>query len=405
MNGGDPILGGGQANPNPGNTQPTPPGSQPAPSATPTTTPSQAPTPMPQVPQSPVNTAPTPANTTQSPDSFSSFSTQPSRPIAPPHMPTYGNSFSRPTVGRPSFPAPNPIDQPINPMAPNGIMNGSQMPSPTFPSSDQVVFSDTGATSATSSGKGKKIAIIILLLFLVAGGVVAALFATGVLGGSKSTSNAPESSNTPSTKEEIYNVLWEYNTTHYSHLIEEYNESIGIIPDFKMSETDILFPAETYANALSEKVNSAIAAYNDNIDKLPNNISNSNIDIFQAKVSIKESLQAIKQNSDLIEKFYNAYIAPIFDKTRPSTCNKTPDMLNLEQNNTVQAADKYYMVYCEALAFANSTGDIFTEATMSELKRQVSVAATEAASSFNTILIKVPSATNTIKNTLEELTK
>lgn len=360
---------------------------------------------MPQVPQSPVNTAPTPVNTTQSPDSFSSFSTQPSRPIAPPHMPTYGSSFSRPTVGRPSFPAPHPIDQPINPMAPNGITNVSQMPSSTFPSSDQVVFSDTGATSATSSGKGKKIAIIILLLFLVAGGVVAALFATGVLGGSKSTSNAPESSNTPSTKEEIYNVLWEYDTTYYSHLIEEYNESIGIIPDFKMSETDILFPAETYANALLEKVNSAIAAYNDNIDKLPNNISNSNIDIFQAKVSIKESLQAIKQNSDLIEKFYNAYIAPIFDKTRPSTCSKTPDMLNLEQNNTVQAADKYYMVYCEALAFANSTGDIFAEATMSELKRQVSVATTEAANSLNSILIEVPSATNTVNNTLEELTK
>ena len=404
MNGGDPILGGGQANPNPGNTQPTPPGSQPAPSATPTTTPSQAPTPMPQVPQSPVNTAPTPANTTQSPDSFSSFSTQPSRPIAPPHMPTYGNSFSRPTVGHPSFPAPNPIDQPINPIAPNGIINGSQMPSSTFPSSDQVVFSDTGATSATSSGKGKKIAIIILLLFLVAGGVVAALFATGVLGGSKSTSNAPESSNTPSTKEEIYDTLQSFDLA-YTSLIDTYNNSIGLTPSFNMTENNTLFPIESIAEPMFRMSESVMNSYNKNILVLPDKLDN-NIDITSAKNAIGNSLQALERNVNLIQQFYDIYISPLSGNSRPVTCSETKDMTDLNKGDTAEAAQKYYTLYCSAINFLNTHNGNLYDSDTAELYRQaVIVSASEAANALNKLLVEVPSATGDINKLLEELLK
>lgn len=403
MNGGDPILGGGQANPNPGNTQSTPPGPQPAPSAIPTTTPSQAPTPMPQVPQSPVNTAPTPVNATQSPDSFSSFSTQPSRPIAPPRIPTYGNSFSRPTVGRPSFPASRPIDQPINPMTPNGIINGSQMSPSALPSSDQVVFSDTGATSATSSGKGKKIAIIILFLLLVAGGVVAALFATGVLGGNQSTSNSSQSDGTLSTKKEVYEALFNFNEDNYSTLMLYYDDQVGFTPHLALTEESIIFPITRDWHLLTDSYNETLTVYNDISSKIPDKVPDTNLDLATTKKDIDNSLQDIKRNIDFIQKIYDVYIFSAIDESRPTTCSKTTDMISLEQGNNSEVASKFFILHCDLLNLINTHGGRPEEISPEMAQKALSVSAADATSALNSSLTTVHPATTSINYSLEEL--
>lgn len=406
MNGGDPILGGGQANPD--NTQPIVPGSQPAPSATAPVNPIQPSlqpsSPAPQAPQPSVSPAPAPINTSPSSDSFSSLTAQPSRPAAMPQAPMPGNSPSRPMGnGLPSS-MPGPSRPPINPLAPNGFSN-SQIPPSSFPTSSQVVFSDAGVVSAdSSSGKGKKILIILLILLIIIGGVVAALFATGVIGGSQSTNTSSQPDGTLSTKEEVYDALWAFNTFHYSKLIAFYDSSVGLIPNFTISGNSSIFPAEPSIDPIAQELEESINAYNQIASRLPDKLPNDNIDLTPTKTTINNSLQSMKQNVDLIKKIYDAYVMPLLGNPKPNACDKTPDMITLEQGSTKEVADRYFMLYCSTVDFiSNTQGD--SNGSEQSLPQSITDLASEAAATLNKMLIEVPSATSTIEKLFEELTQ
>lgn len=398
MNGGDPILGGGQASPD--NTQPINPGSQPASPAAPSVPP-QPSNPAPQAPQPSASPAPIPINTSPSPDSFSSFSTQPTRPTVSSRAPVYGNSFSRPTVSRPLPPTSRPIGQPINPVSPNGIINNGQVSPYAFPPSEQMVFSNAGTASADSSGKGKKIILIVLLLLLVTGGVVAALFATGVLGGNKSTDTSSQSE----AKEEIYNTLNNFNA-YYDSMLSIYDDVIGLTPHFKMSDNDILFPGESTIETMSQRFREAMDLYNQNILTLPDRIESENIDLTPTKNAVGESLQSMEQNINLAQEFYKAYILPLLSNPKPTVCSKTSDMSNLDKGYTAEASGKYYVLYCNSIDFLNAhSKDIEDENTVELFKQTLNNSTVDAAATLGDLFTQATSAADNIDKLLKELLK
>ena len=108
---------------------------------------------------------------------------------------------------------------------------------------------------------------------------------------------------------------------------------------------------------------------------------------------------------DLISDFYNAYIGPLLGETIAGTCTKTSSMASLEQNDTLDAANKYYTVYCDALNFISNTNDALVEPAGLELRQEILAPASEAAAALNALLRQASSAEDAIIKTLEELTQ
>lgn len=437
MNGGDTNLSGPQVAPN----SPTPPapGPQPASSAgsrpvdsspilsiphsdkapsKPLVIKVQAPTPQPDTP-SPTpsvaaSPAPSPSPSVPTPDTQVDHTPTASaapQPITPTPAPTTisTETFSAPTpvatgtyyganTGMPAQNYPSGYTNPAT--SPTMQTYVSQYPTSTdtYAQDDQEFIELAGSTPQPK--KSKKWIIIGVVAVVLVG--TATLFA--VLFSINSSSESQNSAQF-STKKEVYNALWDFNNKYYISLIEGYDFSIGLIPDFKMSSSDILFPAESYANILSQGVNDAESTYNNILPTLPNKIASDNIDLSQVKTSIGESLQALKQNSDLISEFYDTYIAPLISDSRPRTCSKTSAMTTLEQGRTANAASKYYTVYCDALNFINTTSDALVEPAVLDLQQQVATPASDAATALNDLLVDVPSATDSINQLFKELTK
>lgn len=200
-----------------------------------------------------------------------------------------------------------------------------------------------------------------------------------------------------SSEQEIYSALFDFDSQYYSPLLEYYNFGIGLKPDFKMTNQQVLFPLENSMDFLLQNLNNTQQAYDDIADSIPSITVNKKIDLQPVKNKISQSLQAMNENLDIINRFYVAFILPIEQESTPDDCSKTQAIIDLETGNTKDAAEKYYIVYCKTIQYLNNPDslEIFQENIASQTA--------EAAALLNSLLIEVPSADDSLKNIYEEL--
>lgn len=307
-----------------------------------------------------------------------------------------------------------PLGQPISmaPPMPQSAQYAQPLPSSPFPpqppttqAPTQPTYSDNGdiIIGSPTPQKSKKglITILICLAALIIV-VVAVLVATNIIG-SATTSPTTSSSSDGGlhTKEEIYSTLFNFNFQYYSAILGNYNNTIGLIPSPRLSENDIILPAENIIPDLTTEVDEAIQAYNDISPIVPDTLRDGDktIDIKSTKEAIVASMQAMQQNLSVINDFYNAYYYPLLQTPRPSTCDKTPEMLALEQGPTLMVATQYYSLYCQAVTFLSQSDDYTL------LSQETAAQATDAANSLSLLLVNVPSAQKQIDALFTELTR
>lgn len=421
MNGGDTSTGGTQVNPS--NT----------PSSTPTPQPDIKPTsgteaasiltishedhhstpdPQPAATQ-PITPPVTPTQPVSSPVAPAA-STQPAQEV-PPRVPTANPPQHTPLAaqptGQPSTPS-TPLSSPATPtfasQAPQPGRSPQPLTSSLFPPQQPVQFpaqpisSDSGdvvlGTPTPKKSKKGLIIVLILLVILIIVGIVAFMVFQPSHSGD-STSQQPSQSDTGpfTTKEEVYNALYDFDYQYYSYFISEYDRVIGLKPNMKMTENTVIFPFEYGINSMNASIEETNQAYDDISSRIPSQLDDGKINIQPVKDAIATSLQAITTNFSTINDFYNAYISPLQEDPRPITCTKTPAMESLEQGRTLEAAQKYYTLYCQAVDFLANPED--SEA----FQQSVRPLADDALEALNNILIDVPSAEMNISIILKEL--
>ena len=165
----------------------------------------------------------------------------------------------------------------------------------------------------------------------------------------------------------------------------------------KMTEDTIIFPFEYGTSSMNASIEKTNQAYDDISSRIPSQLDDGKINIQPVKDAIAKSLQTLTTNIGTINDFYNAYISPLQEDPRPTTCAKTSAMESLEQGRTLEAAQKYYTLYCQAVEtlayYENSEA----------FQQSVHPLADDALEALNSILIEVPSAEMNISSILKEL--
>ena len=352
-------------------------------------------------PTPPVQSAP--STTVSTPTTQPASSTMPVPPIT--DFPQSAPQTPQP-VGQPVAPVVTPANQfasstatalPPQPLTPSQFppQQPVQFPAQPIPASSGDVVLDSSAPKKSRKGL---IIVLILLAVLAIGAIVALVIFQASRTENSDSQSSQNNTEQFSTKEEVRKALWEFNELNYSPLIEEYSTFIGLTPDLKMSDYQIIFPAENIIESLYQKSEKAIESYNPLSKKIPDILPGS-INTVQTKEEIESSLQGMQSNIDIIYEFYNTYITPLFDTSRPASCTKTQDMIALEKDNTKEAANEYYTLYCESLNFLKESDDA------NLLKDAIAEQANKAAASLNSILTKTSSASEPLNNLLEELRK
>lgn len=310
---------------------------------------------------------------------------QPVAPVVTPANPFIGQAATT-LPPQPLTPSQFPPQQPV------------QFPAQPIPAgSGDVVL---GSSAPKKSRKG-----LIIVLILLAVLTIGAIIALVVFQSSRNSNSDGQSSqnNTEqfSAKEEVYSALYDFNYQHYSSLIKYYSDSIGLIPNLKMSEYDIMIPLENTIAYMVKNTDEATDYYNSIYYKIPDQLYEKDniIEIQPAKEEITTSLQNMQKNISLINDFHDTYILPLSKDPRPSTCAKTPEMEALEQGQTAETAAKYFSLYCQAVDFLNKSNDY------TALQQSIATQAADAANSLNQLLIEVPSAEDKINKLFEEFTK
>lgn len=360
-------------------------------------------TPMPSTPPSSVSQTtpiPQPQPTTQSSQpadqlisqTFTTFSTQ-NKPSTQPPMsnfdtPHAASNFTEIANSRVSSSLPQSMQSQPQPQ-----------PRPQFPTQPSPITSDSrdvmlSSTAPKKSKKGLIITVSILLIMVCVGLGLWLYF--GFVNNSD-TSLETSSTKPLSSEQEIYSALFDFDSQYYSPLLEYYNFGIGLKPDFKMTNQQVLFPLENSMDFLLQNLNNTQQAYDDIADSIPSITVNKKIDLQPVKNKISQSLQAMNENLDIINRFYVAFILPIEQESTPDDCSKTQAIIDLETGNTKDAAEKYYIVYCKTIQYLNNPDslEIFQENIASQTA--------EAAALLNSLLIEVPSADDSLKNIYEEL--
>lgn len=416
MNGGDTDTGGAKVNPN--NTpsltpqpdtstasdaeaesiltishddHPTSVGSQPI--SQPTTIESTA-SPTPPVQSAPSTTVSTP---TAQPASI----TTPVPPIA--DLPQSAPQAPQP-VGQPVAPVVTPANQfasstatalPPQPLTPSQFppQQPVQFPAQPIPASSGDVVLDSSAPKKSRKG----LIIVLILLAVLAIGAIIALVVFQSSYNDNSDSPSSQNDNGPfTTKEEVYDALYDFNYRYYSDIITTYDHYIGLKPNMKMSENTVLSPFEK-GGVIIEEMEEANQTYDNISSRIPAQLDNGKINMQPVKESITKSLQALTANISTINDFYNTYISPLEKNPRPTVCTKTPAMESLEQGSTAEAAQKYYTLHCQTIESLSQYAD--TEA----FQQSIRPLADDALEALNNTLIDVPSAEKDIANILKEL--
>lgn len=360
-------------------------------------------TPMPSTPPSAVSQTtpiPQPQPTTQSSQpadqlisqTFTTFSTQ-NKPSTQPPMsnfdtPHAASNFTEIANSRVSSSLPQSMQSQPQPQPRSQFPT---QPSPITSDSRDVMLS---STAPKKSKKGLIITVSILLIMVCVGLGLWLYF--GFVNNSD-TSLETSSTKPLSSEQEIYSALFDFDSQYYSPLLEYYNFGIGLKPDFKMTNQQVLFPLENSMDFLLQNLNNTQQAYDDIADSIPSITVNKKIDLQPVKNKISQSLQAMNENLDIINRFYVAFILPIEQESTPDDCSKTQAIIDLETGNTKDAAEKYYIVYCKTIQYLNNPDslEIFQENIASQTA--------EAAALLNSLLIEVPSADDSLKNIYEEL--
>lgn len=360
-------------------------------------------TPMPSTPPSSVSQTtpiPQPQPTTQSSQpadqlisqTFTTFSTQ-NKPSTQPPMsnfdtPHAASNFTEIANSRVSSSLPQSMQSQPQPQPRSQFPT---QPSPITSDSRDVMLS---STAPKKSKKGLIITVSILLIMVCVGLGLWLYF--GFVNNSD-TSLETSSTKPLSSEQEIYSALFDFDSQYYSPLLEYYNFGIGLKPDFKMTNQQVLFPLENSMDFLLQNLNNTQQAYDDIADSIPSITVNKKIDLQPVKNKISQSLQAMNENLDIINRFYVAFILPIEQESTPDDCSKTRAIIDLETGNTKDAAEKYYIVYCKTIQYLNNPDslEIFQENIASQTA--------EAAALLNSLLIEVPSADDSLKNIYEEL--
>jgi hypothetical protein len=170
---------------------------------------------------------------------------------------------------------------------------------------------------------------------------------------------APNSPDT--TRREAYTLLWEFNDNDYSYLIELYEASIGLSAERDIEEW--IFPT---SRERLEQISAALGASKKNYEnllKITGSIDGATQEESKSVERIKEragvTLRAIDTNVNLLNKFVEAFIDPLYDASEQlaggaeiKKCNKT-DAINFLLNSKDEAirlsAEKYYAVQCAML--------------------------------------------------------
>lgn len=310
---------------------------------------------------------------------------QPVAPVVTPANPFIGQAATT-LPPQPLTPSQFPPQQPV------------QFPAQPIPAgSGDVVL---GSSAPKKSRKG-----LIIVLILLAVLTIGAIIALVVFQSSRNSNSDGQSSQSDveqfTTKDEVYSALYDFNYQYYSSLINQYSDVIGLTPNLQMSEYDTIMPLGYSITYLAADARKASEFYDNISPKIPDDISNDNntIEIQPTKEAVTESLQNLQKNVSIINDFYNAYVAPLAQTPRPSTCEKTSAMEALEVGDTAKAAGQYYSLYCQALEFLSQSDDYLA------LQQSIRPEADSAAESLNSILIIVPSAEYQISNLFEELTQ
>lgn len=355
-------------------------------------------------PTPPVESAP--STTVSTPTTQPASSTMPVPPIT--NFPQSAPQTPQP-VGQPVAPVVTPANQFASSTAtalPPQPLTPSQFPPQQpvqFPA--QPISASSGDVVLDSSAPKKSRKGLIIALILLAVLAIGAIIALVVFYSSRNSNSDGQSSQSDveqfTTKDEVYSALYDFNYQYYSSLIKYYSDSIGLIPNLKMSEKAVMIPLEGYIKYLATDTNEATDYYNNIYYKIPDQLYEKDniIEIQPAKEEITTSLQNMQKNISLINNFYDAYVLPLSKEPRPSTCAKTPEMGALEQGQTAETAAKYFSLYCQAVDFLNKSNDY------TALQQSIAVQAADAANSLNQLLVEVPSAEDEIKILFEEFTK
>ena len=347
-----------------------------------------------------------PSTTASTPTAQPASSTMPVPPIT--DFPQSAPQTPQP-VGRPVAPVVTPANQfasstatalPPRPLTPSQFppQQPVQFPAQPIPASSGDVVLDSSAPKKSRKGL---IIVLILLAVLAIGAIVALVVFQSSRNGNSDDQSSQNNTEQFSTKEEVYSALYDFNYQYYSSLIKYYSDSIGLIPNLKMSEYDIMIPLENTIAYMVKNTDEATDYYNSIYYKIPDQLyeKDNMIEIQPAKEEITTSLQNMQKNISLINDFHDAYILPLSKDPRPSTCAKTPEMEALEQGQTAETAAKYFSLYCQAVDFLNKSNDYTT------LQQSIATQAADAANSLNQLLIEVPSAEDKINRLFEEFTK
>ena len=353
---------------------------------------------------------PTPPVQPAPPTATSASITQPTSSTTP--IPSVTNLFqpapqAPQSVEQPVPPVVAPTNPPTNQAAPTISTQSPQPPtSSIFPSQQPAQFStqpipadnsDVILESSTPKKSRKPLIIVLICLAVLAIGAIAAFVIFRSSYNDNSDSSSSQNDNGPfTTKEEVYDALYDFDYQYYSDIITTYNHYIGLKPNMKMLENTVLSPFEK-GGVIIEEMEEANQAYDNISSRIPAQLDNDKINMQPVKESIAKSLQALTTNISTINDFYNAYISPLEKDPRPTVCTKTPAMESLEQGSTAEAAQKYYTLYCQTIESLSQYAD--TEA----FQQSIRPLADDALEALNNTLIDVPSAEKDIANILKEL--
>lgn len=361
---------------------------------------SQPATAEPAVPSTPpVQSAP--STTVSTPTTQPASSIMPVPPIT--DFPQSAPQTPQP-VGQPVAPVVTPANQfasstatalPPQPLTPSQFppQQPVQFPAQPIPTSSGDVVLDSSAPKKSRKGL---IIVLILLAVLAIGAIVAFVIFRSSYNDNSDSSSSQNDNGPFTTKEEVYDALYDFDYQYYSDIITTYNHYIGLKPNMKMLENTVLSPFEK-GGVIIEEMEEANQAYDNISSRIPAQLDNDKINMQPVKESIAKSLQALTTNISTINDFYNAYISPLEKDPRPTVCTKTPAMESLEQGSTAEAAQKYYTLYCQTIESLSQYAD--TEA----FQQSIRPLADDALEALNNTLIDVPSAEKDIANILKEL--
>lgn len=201
-------------------------------------------------------------------------------------------------------------------------------------------------------------------------------------------------------REEVYSLLLDfYNGTYsevenpindsYHDLFDKYDSSVGASPSLIYTDYSLMFPVTNYwLNSFGNELDAVETAFESiskaDMSKLPKEEQAS---ISATKASISTDLSAIRANYTILRNFYDAFVEPVlqlYQDNASVTCSQSEEMLALMNNAvTSAAAEKYYNVYCEAIAIHHKTNDAQT------LVKDISSLASEATATLNEALSSV----------------